>query len=184
MRSPTPLLLAVGLVMVMGMASLGLADNYLKNTDFKEGSQLWHGDGQGAFLKPDGTEGSEDDPGAIPVIRIPLTKTQVHTVFQDFSTHDAPGKLHITLQVYASLDFKRSKVASDYQTDDGMPNADFLLRYLPDYFEQTAKLKPGEWVTVQATYSSPQPLEDRRICFMVPPGEGVVYFKNPSVTPQ
>jgi len=183
MRRLSPLIPAAGLL--VGMASLALCDNYLKNADFKEGSQLWRGDGQATFLMPDGTEGSEDDPGAVPVIRVALSKGQVHTVFQEFQTGDSPGKLHIKVQVYASVDFKRSSHASDYQTDDYMPmlNTDFMIRLMPDYYERMADLKPGEWVTVQATWTSPMASDDRSVYFMIPPGDGVVYIKNPSVTP-
>src|SRR5580693_7739441 len=127
MRSWSSLILTAGLL--VATASLALCDNYLKNTDFKEGSQCWRGDGQAAFLKPDGTEGEEGDPGAVPVIRVALSKGQLHSVFQEFQTADAPGKLHIKVEVYASVDFKRSNRASDYQTDDymPMPNTDFMI---------------------------------------------------------
>jgi len=181
MRSLSPLILTVGLL--LGMASLALCDNYLKNADFKEGSQLWRGDGQAAFLKPDGTEGSENDPGAVPVIRVALSKGQARDVYQEFQTRDVPGKLHFKVQVYASIDFKRSNHASDYQSDGPMPNTDFMIRSLPEYYEQTAKLKPGEWVTVEGTWTSPMSSDNRTVYFMVPPGEGVIYIKNPSVTP-
>jgi len=181
LRRLSPLILTAALL--MGMASLALCDNYLKNADFKEGSQMWRGDGQAAFLKPDGTEGEEGDPGAIPVIKIALSKGQLHSVFQEFQTADAPGKLHIKVEVYASVDFKRSNRASDYQTDDYMPNTDFMIRFLPDYFQRMANLKPGEWVTVEGTLMSPTPSEVRSVYFMVPPGDGVIYIKNPSVTP-
>jgi hypothetical protein len=181
MRTLSPLILTAGLL--MGMASLALSDNYLKNADFKEGSQLWRGDGQAAFLKPDGTEGSETDSGVIPVIRLALSKGQARAIFQEFHPKDAPSRLHIQVQVYASIDFKRSKHASDYRADDSMPNTDFLIRFLPDYYEKMADLKPGEWVTVQGTSMSSMPSDDRSVYFMVPPGDGVIYIKNPSVTP-
>jgi hypothetical protein len=181
MRSLSPLILTAGLL--MGMASLALCDNYLKNADFKEGSQLWRGDGQAAFLKPDGTEGSENDPGAVPVIRLTLSKGQRRSVFQEFQMKDAPNKLHFKVQVYASVDFKRSTHASDYESDDYIPNADFVFRFMPDYFQQTANLKPDEWVTVQGTWTSPTPSDGRAVYFIVPPGEGTIYIKNPSVTP-
>ena len=79
----------------MSAASFALSDNYFKNGDLKEGSQGWHGDGRAAFLKPDGTEGDENDPGAVPVLRIALTRGQPRAIFQEFSPKDAPGKLHI-----------------------------------------------------------------------------------------
>jgi len=183
MRSRSPLLLTVSLL--LGIASLALGDNYLKNADFKEGSQMWRGDGKAAFLKPDGTEGSEGDPGVIPVLRISLSKGQPHSVFQEIHPHDAPGQLQIKVEVYASIDFKRSTHSSDYQTDDlwPMPNRDFAIRLLPDYFQYSADLKPGQWATVQTTWTDPTSAEDRGVYFLLPPGEGIVYIKNASVTP-
>jgi len=177
-------LLTVGLL--VGTASLALSDNYLKNADFKEGSQMWHGDGQAAFLKPDGTEGSEGDPGAIPVLRVALSESQTRSIYQEFQPQDAPGKVHFSVDVYASLDFKRSKRAEDYQTEDfaGMPIADFMIRYLPDYFQQTAPLKPGKWVTIKATFGGQEASDDRAVYFIVAPGTGVIYIKNPSAVPQ
>ena len=183
MRSLSPLFVATGLL--VGMAPLALCDNYLKNADFKSGSQMWRGDGQAAFLKLDGSEGTENDAGAIPVIRLALAKGQTHSVYQEFHPHDAPSQLVITVEIYASPDFKRSQHSSDYQTDDWfpMPNRDFTIRLLPDYYQHSADLKPGEWVTVEGTWSYLTPADDRGVYFVVPPGDGVVYIKNPSVTP-
>ena len=181
MRAFSPITLATLILAGMMPFSLLQAD-YLKNTDFKEGSQCWRGDGQAAFLKPDGTEGAEGDKGVIPVIKITLARSQSRAVFQEFQMKDTPGKLHIKVQVYASVDFKRSTHASDYQSDDYMPNTDFLIR-LPDFYEKMTNLKPGEWVAVDCQWNSPPPADTRAVYFIVPPGDGVIYIKNPSVTP-
>jgi hypothetical protein len=181
MRSFLLLVLATGLSMVI--APLALGDNYLKNADFKEGSQMWRGDGQQAFLKPDGTEGQDGDPGVTPVIRVNLSPGQRRVVYQEFQVHDSPATLHIKLDVYASIDFKRSTRADDYASDDPMPNTDFMVRLVPEYFQQTFDtVKPGEWVTLKADWSSPQATEDRAIYYFIPPGVGVLYIKNPVVT--
>jgi len=147
---------------------------------------MWSGDGQAAFLKPDGTEGSDSDPGVIPVMRVGLSASQTRTIYQEFHPQDAPGKVTITVQAYASLDFKRSKHAEDYQTEDymGMPITDFLIRYLPDYYQQSYSLKPGKWVTLKASFGGQQAADDRAVYFIVPPGVGVVYIKSPAVIPQ
>jgi len=176
---------ALAAFFLAGMMSFSLQADYLKNTDFSEGSQCWRGDGQAAYLNADGTEGAEGDPGVTPVIKVVLSSGHPNYVFQEFSPQDAPAALHFSVQVYASVDFVRSKHASDYQIDDGepMPTSDFMVRLMPDYNEQTATLKPGEWVTVSGTWTSPMTADDRSIYFFFPPGEGVVYIKNPSVTP-
>jgi hypothetical protein len=180
MRSLSPLTLAV--LILTGLMTVVLHADYLKNTDFKEGFQLWRGDGQAAFLNPDGTEGSEGDPGVIPVIKITLAKGHTHAVFQEFDAKDAPSKLHVKVEVYASADFKRSNRASDYNTDDFMPNTDFAVRLMPDYYQQSSDLKPGQWVTVKYTWMSPTPADQRAVYFIVPPGDGTVYIRNPSVS--
>ncbi len=175
--------LAIAALLTMGMAPSAMADNYLKNADFSEGSQLWRGDGQAAFLKPDGTEGQEGDPGVIPVIRVSLSRGGWHQVYQEFEVRNAPNSFHVSVQVYASIDFKRSTHAEDYVSDDYIPNADFVLRMMPDYADHTSDLKPGEWVTVDTVARPYEASEDRSIFFFFPPGEGVIYIKNPSVTP-
>jgi len=184
MRAPA--LMTLSVVLLAGMMPFSLQANYLQNADFKEDSQLWHGDGQAAFLLPDGTEGAEGDKGAIPVIRIHLSKGQSRVVYQEFQPKDTPARLHAHVQAFASLDFKRSQRASDYQSGDSlsnMPTADFLVRLLPEYLEKTINLKPGQWVDVTCQWKVPTPSDDRIIYFMVPPGEGTVYIRNPSVTP-
>ena len=167
----------------MGIGSVAMGDNLLKNADLKEGSQLWRGDAQEAFLKPDGTEGEEGDPGVTPVLRISMSRGMRRAVYQEFTMKGAPNHLHVSVQVYASIDFKRSTHAEDYQSDDYMPNADFSFRVVPDYTERTSALKPGAWVTVKEDVPIMQATDGRAIYFFVPPGEGVIYIKNPSVTP-
>jgi len=162
---------------------MALADNLLKNADFKEGSQLWRGDGQEAYLKPDGTEGSELDKDAVPVLRVSLSRGLRRVIFQEFRMKDAANQLHVSVQVYASIDFKRSSHAEDYQSDDYIPNADFSVRMLPEFDERMSALKPGAWTTVKTTMMASQVSEDRAVYFFIPPGEGVVYIRNPSVSP-
>lgn len=183
MRASTLIIMTA--LILAGTMSFSLRADYLKNTDFKEGSQCWRGDGQAAFLKADGTEGADGDKDVVPVIKITLSKGQRRAVYQEFQPKDAPARLHVTVQIFASVDFKRSSHVSDYQTDDfiPMPNTDFLIRLLPDYYDKTARLKPGEWVTVDCEWGSPTPADDRSVYFFVPPGDGTVYLKNPSVTP-
>ena len=114
MRSPLWCLVAI--LTLVGMVPFSVRAEYLSNTDFKEGSQAWHGDGQAAFLKPDGTEGSEGDPGAVAVIRILLSKSQPRAIYQDYTTPDHPRSQHIKVDVFASKDFKRSKFPNDYDS--------------------------------------------------------------------
>jgi hypothetical protein len=179
----TPSLITLAILILAGMMPLSLQADYLKNTDFKEGSQCWRGDGQAVFLRPDGTEGAEGDKGVIPVLKITLSRSQPRCVYQEFPTKDAPGKLHIRVEAFASADFKRSSRSSAYQMDDYMPITDFMIRSMPDYDDKTSDLKPGEWVTVDSKWEALTPADNRAVYFFVPPGEGKVYIKNPSVTP-
>ncbi len=193
MGVPSPIMLAA--LILAAMMPVTLQADYLKNSDFKEGSQLWHGDGQLAFLKPDGTEGAEGDPGAIPVLRLGLSKGHTHAIFQDYQTPDHPKTQHIRVEVFASLDFKRSKFAGDYTSElnwkagttvfvgnDIVPNVDFWMGDTCYYVTKLANLKPGEWVTVDLTFDTTPGNDAHSVCFMVPPGEGAIYIKNPSAT--
>ena len=171
---------AILLILTVPMAR---ADNLLKNADFKEGSQLWRGDAQEAYLKPDGTEGSELDKDAVPVLRVSLSHGTPREVYQEFRLTSASNQLHVQVEIYASIDFKRSAHTEDYQSDFYIPNADFSYRMMPDYSTRMSALKPGEWTTVKGVINLFQVSEDRSIHFCFPPGEGVVYIKNPSLTP-
>jgi len=184
MRSWWPLLLAAG--MLVGMASPAFCDNLLQNADFKSGTQGWHGDGRAVFLRPDGTEGSETDTGAVPVLRLTLAKGHPLSVYQAIRSKDAIGKLNLSVQVYASIDFKRSTHASDYELEGEwlqMPVVDFMVRLMPDFWENDGSLKAGQWVTINGMWSAMTSAYERSIFFVVPPGEGYVYIKNPTLTP-
>jgi hypothetical protein len=193
-RPPSPLTLAA--LILAGMIPLSLQANYLINTDLSEGLAGWRGDGEAAFLNPDGTEGVEGDKGVIPVIKIALSKGEPRAVYQEYETKDDPKTQHLRIEVFASLDFKRSTFASDYSSDlnwhagqtwywtgEAIPNVDFWIRGAPGFLYKLANLKPGEWVTVDGRWDSPPPAEDRTVSFFVPPGDGAVYIRNPSATP-
>jgi hypothetical protein len=173
-----------------------LQADYLKNTDLKEGLASWHGDGDAAFLNPDGTEGAEGDKDVIPVIKIALSKGSPRTVYQDYETRDNPTSQHLRVDVYASSDFKRSTFASDYSpninwhagatwywTGVAIPNVDFWIRGAPGFLYKLANLTPGQWVTVEGQWDSSPLAEDRVVAFIIPPGDGTIYLKNPSATP-
>jgi len=183
-------------LIIAGMMPFSLQADYLKNTDLKGGLAGWHGDGEAAFLTSDGIEGAEGDKGVTPVIKIALSKSQPRTVYQDYETRDNPKTQHLRVEVYASNDFKRSKFASDYSPDinwkaggtwywtgEAIPNVDFWIRGAPGFLYKLANLKPGEWVTVDGRWDTPPPAEDRTIAFIVPPGEGTIYLKNPAASP-
>src|ERR1700734_2064016 len=112
MRAPSPITLAV--LILAGMIPFSLQADYLKNTDLKEGMAGWHGDGEAAFLNPDGTEGAEGDPNVIPVIKIALSKGSPRAVYQDYETRDNPKTLNFKVDIFASSDYQRSKSVNDY----------------------------------------------------------------------
>jgi hypothetical protein len=168
------------------------ADNYLTNADLKDGVAGWHGDGQATFLKPDGTEGADGDPGVIPVIKVTLSSGESHFVYQEISTRDKPTAMHVKVEVFASSDFQRSTHADDYtiQWKPGgtwywsaiaVPSVDFWIRggSSNSWFYKLSNLKPGTWTTVDGHFEGLPTDEDRVISFDVPPGHGTIYFKNP-----
>jgi hypothetical protein len=193
---PKAAVVMAAIVFLAGITTLSLEANYLTNTDLKDGFAGWNGDGEAAFLTADGIEGADGDKGVIPVIKLPLSKGQARGVYQEIETKDNPSTFHARVQVYASNDFQRSKFASDYSSEinwrpgsvwywsaECVPNVDFWIRVGPGYMYKLANLKPGQWVTVDAKWDSPMAAEDRAVYFFVPPGDGTVYIKNPSVTP-
>jgi hypothetical protein len=193
---PAPSKLQLAALLLAAMTVLSLQAEYLANTDLTEGIEGWHGDGEAAFLNPNGTEGAEGDPGVIPVIKIVLSSGNPHSVYQEYETRDNAKTQHVRVEVFASADFKRSKFPSDYSTNinwspgqtwywsgDAVPNVDFWIRDAPGFLYKLAGLKPGQWVTVDGRWDSPPPSEDRTVAFVVPCGTGTVYLKKPSATP-
>jgi len=184
-------------LILAGMMPLSLQADYLKNTDLKAGLAGWHGDGASAFLNSDGNEGAGGDPAAIPVIKISLSKAQPHTVYQEFDTTDTPTSLHIKVDVFASSDFKRSTFPQDYTKEwtpggtwyaprDFIVDVDFWIRGSGGrrfFYKLANNLKPGNWTTVTGNFQGLSRDRDRVVNFCVPPGEGTIYIKNPSVTP-
>jgi hypothetical protein len=173
-----------------------LQADYLTNTDFSDGISGWHGDGEAAYLKADGTEGAEGDVGVITVIKLPLAERSSHSVYQEFDTRDHPKTLQFKVDVYASSDFKRSASPDDYTSEVSnfqagttliwseiaVLNVDFWMRLDPGSYYKMDNLKPKTWVTLKVKWDSIEDDESRKIYFCVPPGDGFVYIKNPSVT--
>src|ERR1700677_789384 len=190
-RELLPLLVAS---LVVFVATLPLhADDYLKNTDFKEGFAVWHGQGDVVFLKPDNTEGEESDPGAVQVLKIALGKGSPHTVTQDIDTNDNPDTINVSVDIYATPDFARSTFPSDYTDglkwkegviffgwDGVVPPVDCWVTSMPDYVYRTVGLTPGAWKNLKFKFSSYTEITSRTIGFSVPPGTGIVYIRNPS----
>ena len=188
----SPVTLAV--LFLMGTVPLSAHADYLVNADLSQGFACWHGDGEPVFLDPDGTEGSADDKGAVPAIRISLSKNEARSVNQEIETKDEPKSLHVKVEVYASADFKRSPFADDYSSDinwkssgtyygdQETPNADFWIHDMPSTLYQLSDLKPGQWVTVECDFDASTPADERTVSFNVPPGVGTVYIRNASVT--
>jgi hypothetical protein len=178
-------------LVAMGLSATVLRADFLKDNEMKEGVSIWKGDGQAAWLNPDGTEGAEGDKGVTQVIKLPLSKSAPRYIYQDYSAPADLASLNVSVEVYASIDFKRSTFASDYSpdihwkpgstwywSDEAVPAVDFWMRGAPGYQYRTASLKPGEWVTVKASWDPGASATDRSICFFVPPGDGIVYIRK------
>ena len=195
MRSYSPVRFAILILAAMAVP-FSLKADYLKNADLKDGLAAWRGDGEAAFLNPDGTEGAEGDKNVTPVIKLVLSKGSPHSVYQEYETRDNPTTQHLRVDVFASSDFKRSTFPSDYTstinwkpggvwywTGVAVPNVDFWIRGAPGFLYKLANLKPGEWVTVDGFWDTPPPAQDRTVVFFVPPGSGTIYIKNPAASP-
>jgi hypothetical protein len=186
-------------LLVFGIALFALAvplrANYFTNTDFGVDLSGWHGDGEKAYLKADGTEGDDTDADAIPVIKIALAHGHSHYVSQEIDLTNKPDGVHVQVEMYVSADFQRSKFDSDYTVPQHFPvmweydeqtiNSDFWIRmgpsiYYDDWNYTSGEAKQGKWVTVKAYWPAGQKAGDHfTVNFCVPPGEGTVYLKNP-----
>jgi hypothetical protein len=188
-------LLAFGITVVAWAMMFPLRANYLDNPDFGVDLSSWHGDGERVYLKADGTEGTEADSDAVPVIKLALAHGQARSVSQEIDLSDKPGGVHVQVDMYASSDFQRSKFASDYtvteryktlwEYDEQVMDTDFWIRLGPgvEYFDwlyTIADAKPGKWETLKAWWPDAQkPGDHFTVYFSVPPGTGCVYLKNP-----
>jgi hypothetical protein len=176
------LLAAAGLWAVPSPAVAG--DDLMVNTDFARGCQGWHGDGHVVYLKPDGSEGDENDLGAIPVMKIALEHYQAHAVYQALNTHPVLAKVQVSLEVFASADFQRAAPADSVVMDaPTLMQHDFMIQVNPDSLQTPADLQVGQWTTVNASFELLKAANDRGIYFLVPPGKGFVYLRKVSVTP-
>lgn len=182
---PAILLLAAGLLAYLPpMAHADDSISLVDNADFKMGSQRWHGDGHVVYLNRDNIECSEDDPNAIPVMKIALEKYQAHAVYQELNTKPVLSRVQARMEVYASDDFQRIGTSDSVAVNSGMlTKHDFLIRVNPDFLETALDLTPDKWTTVNATFELLHAADERGIYFLVPPGKGVIYIRKLSVTP-
>jgi hypothetical protein len=190
----TSILLAVAVL--LGVTSFSLRADYLKNGDMKDRVANWRGDGEAAFLNPDGTEGAEGDKGVIPVIKIALSKGHSRAITQDFETKENGAAPRVHVEVFASADFKRSKFDSDYSPDidwkpgstwywgpGAIPKVDFWIQLSPGVCYKLSNLKSGQWTNVDGKWDTGMPAQNYTVSFIVPPGEGAIYIRKASATP-
>jgi hypothetical protein len=179
--------------LLLASTGVGAADEYLKNADFKKGKSKWLGDGDLVFLKPDGTEGGEEDPGATPVLKLKLKKSESNLLFQEFRTKDKPKTLQVSVEIKASDDFKRLEESelytqtwkagsTMYWTGVEISPVDFWIRVGPGWLYKLAKAKK-DWQKVEGRWENVMESDERLLYFCVPPGEGALYLRNPVVTP-
>jgi hypothetical protein len=189
--------------MVFFAISVPVHADYLTNTDLQQGMGAWHGEGETVFLKPDGTEGEETDPGAVAVLKMKLSPDKPRYIFQEIRTRDHPATLHLKVDIFVSDNFQASKSHDDYTPElsgcggafewasFGIPQADFWIKAGPstfrdgnayDYFV-TGNAVKGKWATIDHTFDTVSKVDDRVVYFCVPPGIGTLYLKNPSATP-
>ncbi|HEX4141208.1 MAG TPA: hypothetical protein VHY09_12725 [Candidatus Methylacidiphilales bacterium] len=184
-------LLAVAVLLI----PLALRADFLTDNTMQEGLSVWKGDGEVAYLNADGTEGQQGDQGVTQCIKITLSKSHPRYIYQDYTAPADLAHLNVTVEVYASFDFKRSKFPDDYSQDqhwtsgstwywsaETVPNVDFWMRGAPGYQYKMQNLKVGQWNTVKAGWDPGASATDRAICFFVPAGEGAIYIRKATAT--
>jgi len=165
--------------------------NYLTNADLTDSLGGWNGDGERVYLRTDGTEGNADDKDAVPCIKLRLTDG-VQSVTQEYETNDQPPSLHVTVQIYASKDLKIAPFPDDQTTGDGshyvgnvrVPDGDCWVGEEPSHTRRGVPLKLGQWNAVDLVIRHMKQINDRTLSFNVPPGQGTIYIRTPSVTKQ
>ena len=165
--------------------------NYLTNADLTDSLGGWNSDGERVYLRTDGSEGTADDKDAVPCIKLRLGDN-VQSVTQEYETQDQPPSLHVTVQIYASKDLKIAPFPDDQTTGDGshyvgtiyVPQGDCWIGEEPSHFKHGIQLKLGKWNAVDTVIHRMKQVSDRTISFNVPPGQGVIYIRTPSVTRQ
>jgi hypothetical protein len=189
---------AAVLITALALCALPVrAGENLANSDLKEGMAGWHGDGSLVFLNPDGTEGSEGDPGVTPVIKLELTRSGVRSVYQEVSVRDQSTQIAYKVEISAASKIVRSTSRDDYtselfdyHTGDfhwtaiGTCNTDFWLRAGsdPNWYYVLGQPSVGQWTTVSGSASVDPNSNSLNVLYCVPPGEGAVYLRNPSAS--
>jgi hypothetical protein len=184
---------SLGLVAValVGMTVFLHADLF-RNSDLSSGLSGWHGDGRLVYLAADNTEADDSAPGSTPVIKLHLAHDS-QSSYQEIEVRDNPSKLDVAVEIMASSDFRRSTEPSDFTSKWSaggtwywsalvVPTADFFIRGSPGYFYKVDNAPIGQWTKVEGHFENLKPTDQFTISFCVPPGEGSVYIKNPSVT--
>ena len=188
--------LSVMTVLAVILLSPSLRADLLKDNTMQEGVSIWKGDGEVAYLLPDGTEGAEGDKDVMQVIKVSLSKSHPRYVYQDYEAPANLAHLNVAVEVFASFDFKRSTFPTDYSQDqhwtpgstwywtgEETPNVDFWIRGAPGYQYKMANLKPGQWVTIKASWDAGASATDRSLCFFVPCGDGAIYLRKANANP-
>ena len=177
----TAVLLAAG-------ATISLKADPLKNGDLKDGLTYWHGDGQLAYLKDDGTEGSEGDLNVTPVIKIPLSHGHRGVVYQEFDSRENQPQVNIQLDLMGSPDFKNlSKPMGPNEEGSALEQYprvpwDFQFLFLPNFPADSCKMSIGKWKTWKGEAQWAAHGDRYKLMFIVPPGEGAVYIRNLSLS--
>jgi len=192
----TKVLLGFLSLVAVGLAPAILHADLLKDNTMQEGLSVWKGDGEVAYLNADGSEGAEGDKGVTQVIKLSLSKSHPRSIYQDYEAPADLAKLKVTVEVFASFDFKRSKFPTDYSQDvhwaagstwywtgEEIPDVDFWIRGAPGFDYRLANLSPGQWATVKASWDAGGSATDRTLCFFVPAGDGAIYIRKATANP-
>lgn len=175
------------------------ADNLIQNSDFSEGIDHWHGNGQApADFKP-ADPFAAPDPLTSKGMIITLKNKDWTKVAQDFKGKASTGVLTITYAVSPDLAF--STKAEDYVNMPG--HIDYngwrafntrqgeWVAFLSDfgsshgtYYMIKPKLGASTPQTMKMNIKAMTPLEDKTITLAFPPGSGLVVILNVELTDQ
>jgi len=183
------------------LASLQLihADDVVKNSDFTDGANYWHGDGRTpADMKPQDSLDTAPNYGDVGLI-VPLKAHAWTKIVQEFKTRSSAATLNITYMIAPKTTF--SQKDEDYQNvphsiefdawgpfDGKRNNFVAIVTDVINYRLFNDNVAPKLNSTGKQTYSamvdSMVPDDEKTLCLTFPPGTGAVILLHVSLDTQ
>ncbi|PTX95068.1 hypothetical protein DB345_12285 [Spartobacteria bacterium LR76] len=176
---------------VLGLFLNSTIAQEVDNPDFSKGKTGWMGDGKVVYFAADGTISETAAAGAVPGLKIELSKNEWKEVHQNLRPKQKDTEIQYSVQVMADPTFVRLPESKDYSDVDFRqgsgyawsalvyPKCDFLMRVHDDtwYYRPRSLTPLGTWKTFSESFPNLK-ARQREIALLFPPGEGTIYVKG------